>query len=137
MVNVTKRYRFHGGVHVAIGDRHQPRRNAAAVKLQNIGIVRRGSPGGGELKWDCMLLGQQNQPFDDGWIHVRTTKNYRPAAEPDVALLMLINRGAVRCVRHIDGNGDAWIHTSGSGLGTAEPDFFLHGADAVQVTAQR
>ena len=62
--------------------------------------------------------------------------DHRPAAQPDVALFLLLDRRTIGGVGHVDGHADLRIDAEGAGPGPAQAELLLHRRDGVEAARQ-
>ena len=82
---------------------------------------------GGELDRDLLGLAGRAEPIDHVRVHVRAAVHDRALAEADVALRLLVDRGAAGGMRDVDGDRHVRIDAVGARLGPAKADLLLNG----------
>src|SRR5215211_3102672 len=115
-----------GRVHVAVGARDEPRRNARASELDRVSVRPRRAGVGLEGISDARLLRGGDQTIRDDGAQVRGPLYDGSAPEGVVPVLVLGDPGCIRGVGDVHGYGHVGVEAECGAAGAVEPYLLLH-----------
>ena len=89
-VEIFERDHFGRRVHVAVRDRNERGRHAAAADLDHVGVGSGRPPLGGDLNRNSAGAGDRAQLVKEARVQVRTFRQDRAGAQEEVAVLLFV-----------------------------------------------